>query len=98
MSVQEMSRGEPAVDLYIQTLMISSCCQEKRLRTGHSRHEAVLRVGGEYDGHEALYGEHEDLRKDPRDGERLGAVREEGVEEDEYDAGAEPQRPRPKWQ
>jgi hypothetical protein len=49
MSVQEMSRGEPAVDTYIQTLMIS-LCQEKRLRTtlrtGHSRHGAGLRAGG----------------------------------------------------
>ena len=47
MSVQEMSRGEPAVDPYIQTLMISLCCQEKRLRTGHSRHGAGLRAWGE---------------------------------------------------
>lgn len=50
---------------------------------------------GQHGRHEAADGEHEDLGQDARDGERLRAVREEGVEEDEHHAGGEPQRPRP---
>lgn len=52
-------------------------------------------AAGQHGGHELPRGEHQDLGQDPRDGERLRAVGEEGVEEDEHDAGREPQRPRP---